>query len=261
MRTVRFLARYAILCALAIGLTGCFQSAGVAIQPTLAELTASPIPTIAPPTSAITDTPFITPISTEGFLTPTENGTALASPTLDQAILAATISAQPIFTTVAPDALTSTALAPTPTNALPNTPTAFATEGPCTHTVAPGEHLYAIARQYNITYEALLAANPQFASHPDQVKPGDVLKIPTAACAAQSNVPAAPTAIPPTSDGAVLSTPTPVSGGTVYLVASGDNLGVIAHKFGVTVKQIMDANGLTSDRLSIGQRLIIPTKS
>ena len=43
----------------------------------------------------------------------------------------------------------------------------------------------------------------------------------------------------------------------VYEVRSGDNLSVIGVRFGVTVKDLKRANGLTSDLLSIGQELII----
>jgi len=51
-----------------------------------------------------------------------------------------------------------------------------------------------------------------------------------------------------------LASPTPF----LYVVQSGDNLSTIAQTFGVTVEAIMAANNLTSDRLSVGQILIIP---
>jgi LysM repeat protein len=43
-----------------------------------------------------------------------------------------------------------------------------------------------------------------------------------------------------------------------YNVQSGDNLTTIAKKHGVTVDSIRQANGMTGDRLNIGQRLHIP---
>lgn len=45
---------------------------------------------------------------------------------------------------------------------------------------------------------------------------------------------------------------------TVYEVRSGDNLTTIAKKNGVTVGQIQQANGLSGDRLDVGQKLRIP---
>ena len=46
---------------------------------------------------------------------------------------------------------------------------------------------------------------------------------------------------------------------TLYEVRSGDNLTLIAKKYGVTVGLIRTANGMASDRLNIGQKLKIPT--
>ena len=42
------------------------------------------------------------------------------------------------------------------------------------------------------------------------------------------------------------------------MVAAGDTLFDIAQSYGVTVQAIMEANGLESDRLKVGQQLIIP---
>jgi len=46
-----------------------------------------------------------------------------------------------------------------------------------------------------------------------------------------------------------------------YVVASGDTLSKIAQMFGVSVKSIMEANGITDpNSIRVGQRLIIPQK-
>jgi LysM repeat protein len=65
-------------------------------------------------------------------------------------------------------------------------------------------------------------------------------------------VPATPSATPtPT------VTPTPI----IYTIEKGDTLIPIARKFGVTVKEITDANGISDPRrLRIGQEIIIPVR-
>lgn len=47
----------------------------------------------------------------------------------------------------------------------------------------------------------------------------------------------------------------------IYTVQKGDSLWAIANKYGTTVDNIKSANNLTSNNLSIGQTLIIPTES
>lgn len=54
--------------------------------------------------------------------------------------------------------------------------------------------------------------------------------------------------------------PQPKAKTTTHKVAKGETLFAIAKKYGVTVKQIKDANNMTSDKLSIGQRIKIPKK-
>lgn len=63
----------------------------------------------------------------------------------------------------------------------------------------------------------------------------------------------------PPSNPAPNPTPTPDQGDTVvYTVRSGDTLWLLARRYGTTVDAIKQANGLTSDNLSIGQVLRIP---
>ena len=278
-----------LMIVLAVALSGCFQNAGDAIAPTPVGLTA--IATLR----AESPTPFITPLSTGGFVAPTDNPNITPTPelptnpppqetpTTDISMAAATETA-PVFVptttgdqgqpTVPVDNPTSGSVEnPTevvaPTSEPPTapgllaTPTALPTEGPCVHTVQPGEWMNKIAKQYNISLEDLKAANPSFSGRYDNLQPGDVLNIPNCnkqpapqqPVSAPTNPAEQPTAtmIP----GAIVPTPIPLTGRT-YSVASGDTLGSIARKFGTTVQAIMEANGLTSDALSVGQVLKIP---
>ena len=49
-------------------------------------------------------------------------------------------------------------------------------------------------------------------------------------------------------------------GSNYYTVKSGDSLWSISKKYGITVDELKDANNLTSNLLSIGQNLLIPTQ-
>jgi LysM repeat protein len=70
-----------------------------------------------------------------------------------------------------------------------------------------------------------------------------------------------PTTLPsPTATPTETFTPAPSATATpfVHIVASGDTLYDIAARYDTTVQAIMEANGLTSTRLRIGQQLVIP---
>ncbi len=131
---------------------------------------------------------------------------------------------------------------------------------PCQHTVQPGEWLAKIARMYNLTNEDFLRANPRLRNNPNSLQPGDVLIVPN--CAPRVGG-AAPPAAPPAQatapvDPATLPTPIQLTE-RVYTVVAGDTLGAIARKFGITVQQLRQANGLLEgDFIRVGQQLKIP---
>lgn len=267
------------IAALVVLLAGCFQSAGTTIEPTTVDL--NQLATLP------TATPFITPIGDGGYVVPTDTpGPPPADlptlppvePTQAPVDSVAPTSTLDVFAPVDdPNALptipgmlaTPTAIPPesliTPTSGsgldLLATPTALAGDQPCEHTVQPGEWFYSIARKYGIDPAALIAANPRV--NPDALQPGDVLLIPN--CSGQptaTSVPADPNIVAPTVDPAAAPTemPSPIPAGRTYTVVSGDTLGSIARKFGVTVQDIKTLNGLTDDFLSVGQVLQIPAE-
>ncbi len=111
-----------------------------------------------------------------------------------------------------------------------STSSTSSTSGGRTYTVRTGDSLYSIARDFNTTVDAIKAANG-LTSYAISI--GQVLRIP---------------------GGSGSST----SGGRTYTVRTGDSLYTIARAFNTSVEAIKNANGLTSDAISIGQVLRIP---
>ncbi len=100
---------------------------------------------------------------------------------------------------------------------------------------------------------ALMACTPQAAGTPT---PAPTAALPTLRPTATPRP--TPTAAPvtPPPPGEVAVTPTPI----IYIVEANDTLIPIANKFGVSVADIIAANGgLDPARLQIGQRIVIPS--
>ena len=95
-----------------------------------------------------------------------------------------------------------------------------------TYIVKSGDSLYSIAKKYGITVDALKSANG---------KTSNLLSI-----------------------GEILVIPTTTATTRTYTVKAGDSLWKIATTYGVSVNALKQANGLSSDLLSIGQVLVIP---
>ena len=85
------------------------------------------------------------------------------------------------------------------------------------------------------------------------VRPTGTL-VPTAALTVTTDI-SGTTALTSTADTTPTATPTPV----VYTVVSGDTVEKIADAFGVTVKDLMAANGMSSDLIRVDQKLTIPS--
>lgn len=100
-----------------------------------------------------------------------------------------------------------------------------------TYTVKNRDTLYGIARMYGLSVDELKRLNNLTSN---TLSIGQVLKV------SGSTIP---------------------SGGNYYIVKSGDSLYKIANMYDTTVDELKRLNNLSSNLLSIGQRLIIPTIS
>ena len=110
------------------------------------------------------------------------------------------------------------------------------------HTVQAGEWIYAIARQYVVSPQSIIDANPGI--NPNNLRVGQQLTIPGTSGAS-------------TGDGGTSGNNS--AGGSVnYVVQPGDTLYGIANVFGTTVQAIQQANRLQNNIIYAGQTLVIP---
>ena len=104
------------------------------------------------------------------------------------------------------------------------------------HVVAWGDTVFSIARRYETTVDAVVAANSL--SDPTQIYAGQRLVIPTAATPAPSDATGA---------------------GATHVVRPGENLFRIALQYGTTIQAMAELNGLQNPgHVTVGQTLRIP---
>jgi LysM repeat protein len=138
-------------------------------------------------------------------------------------------------------------------------PAASPTLGPNQYLVQAGDTLGLIAARFHTTVEAIRALNN---IKGDLINVGQALNIPTPQPATDTvstpsseatTVAAAPTA---TTKPAAKAT----AGRVTYTVKRGDELSLIAKRFGVTTSALARANGITNpNSIQPGQVLVIPT--
>lgn len=132
---------------------------------------------------------------------------------------------------------------------------------PMRHLVEYGDSWLRIAAQYGTTEAALKAANPQAARA--VLRAGAVLVIPQPGqtiTPAPEQATAAPTAqmapAPVSAHQQAAAQPAPVAAGKVYTVQRGESLSVIARKTKVSVKTLMEINGIkNANRIYPGMQL------
>lgn len=120
---------------------------------------------------------------------------------------------------------------------------------PRTHTVAPGETFYGIARRYAVTSAALRAANPD--ARWENLRTGETLRIPATGG----------TSAAPARTGGARPAATPARGRRTHTVARGETLFGLARRYGVSAESIRRANDMETDQVRIGQTLVIPPAS
>ncbi|MEI7368524.1 N-acetylmuramoyl-L-alanine amidase AmiB [Pectobacterium colocasium] len=120
-----------------------------------------------------------------------------------------------------------------------NVSAAKATAGSTRHTVARGETLSSIARSYGVSLAAMRDVNKL---NKDIVWVGQRLNIPATGTKQTASSPAPKKAAP-----------------VKHKVVKGDSLSAIAARYGVSMKDIQQANNMRSGTVQLGQTLIIPS--
>jgi LysM repeat protein len=114
-----------------------------------------------------------------------------------------------------------------------------------THVVKPNETFTKIARDYGITFDTLARANPN--TRADHLIAGERLSIPGGKSKTGGN-PEMP-----------ITAPAAASTGLTHIVKSGEHLGSIAKKYGISTAALAESNRLQDANIVVvGQKLIIP---
>lgn len=123
-----------------------------------------------------------------------------------------------------------------------------------------GQTLSHVAKHFGLSARSLAEYNQ--IQNADVVYAGQELKIPSYATKLGAGDLPAPSHTPPSTDSGSSALPPVASAtgshGEKYVVQSGDTISHIAKRFGVKSAEISQANALKSDRILVGQSLVIP---
>jgi LysM repeat protein len=117
------------------------------------------------------------------------------------------------------------------------------------YTVQAGDTLAVIAKRCHVTQAELIEANKL--TDPNKLKVGQKLIVPPTGQLPPTTTPKPPDEVKPTPE-------TVPAGGIEYVVKLGDNLSKIAAHYGIKISALREANKLQSDKLKVGQKLVIP---
>jgi LysM repeat protein len=113
-----------------------------------------------------------------------------------------------------------------------------------TYTVKPGDSLSRIARNNQVALSTLMEINGM--NSRSVIRPGQILTLPGVSSGGSSVT--APVIVP--------------AGATTHIVKKGENLTRIANVYGVSIKQIMQWNGLSdASKIRVGQSLVVSGSS
>ena len=126
------------------------------------------------------------------------------------------------------------------------------------YVVQNGDYLAKISKKFNVTISSIKRLNPSIKEN-GVIRVGQKLKLPGKI---DVGVQAAPVAAAPVKKTAASKKSySPYTGTTKeYVVNNGDTLGSVAYGNGITIRQLKELNGLSSDSLKIGQKLKIPAE-
>jgi len=122
------------------------------------------------------------------------------------------------------------------------------------HIVQAGDTLFRIGLKYGVSWVVIKEANNLAST---VVYPGQRLIIPGVAGSPEVAPPPEATS-PPPAEATPAPTPAPSGEAVVHIVQAGETLHKIGLKYGVTWPEIQTANQLASEKIYVGQRLIIP---
>lgn len=135
--------------------------------------------------------------------------------------------------------------------------------GSFAYSVKSGDTWYALARQYNVTVDAIRRLNPGI--NPDRLQIGQTLCIPgtnpelEAEESSELFAESEPEALQPESANAAEAPPVCPAGSFLYAIKSGDTLYTLAQRHNTTVDAIARLNpGINPSNLQIGQRICVP---
>ncbi|MDZ5580287.1 C40 family peptidase [Enterococcus cecorum] len=157
--------------------------------------------------------------------------------------------------TTAPSKIATTTPAPSQVS---TTSSNTSTSTSKTYTVASGDSLWAIANKHGLSVSQLKNMNGLTS---DIIYPGQTLKVGQGNNTSTTAPSKIATTTPAPSQVSTTSSNTSTSTSKTYTVASGDSLWAIANKHGLSVSQLKNMNGLTSDVIYPGKQLLVSQTS